>query len=177
VDARLRENEARVHQIERQLQEEQDRIKRLEFAEIRMPFDGAIWRNNVVIGSNVVVGNELQRILDCRDLSSTSWCRRSITTRSFPAGRPRFACSAATRYCRVRSSRARQRRRGRGIHPGRDAAREPRQERPHPDRPSALGHYTNCPNFCQVGRTAQVRFESRTFPLKRWLNALWFSIT
>jgi len=32
-------------------------------------------------------------------------------------------------------------------------------------------------NFCQVGRSVQVRFRSRSFPLKHWFQALWFSIT
>jgi hypothetical protein len=32
-------------------------------------------------------------------------------------------------------------------------------------------------NFCQVGRSVQVRFKSRNFPLKHWFYALWFSIT
>ena len=33
------------------------------------------------------------------------------------------------------------------------------------------------PNFCQVGRSAEVRFEGRFFPLGRWLKSLWFSIS
>jgi hypothetical protein len=36
---------------------------------------------------------------------------------------------------------------------------------------------TDYQNFCQIGRTAQVRFEGRSFPLKRWLTSLLFTIT
>ncbi|TIU24737.1 MAG: HlyD family secretion protein, partial [Mesorhizobium sp.] len=50
------------------LAEEARRVDSLERAVMTMPFNGVIWRNNVVAGANVVAGNELLRVLDCRDL-------------------------------------------------------------------------------------------------------------
>ena len=68
LDARTRETQARIEQLTRQLGEETVRVERQEDAEIVMPFNGVIWRNSVVAGSNVVVGQEISRILDCREL-------------------------------------------------------------------------------------------------------------
>jgi hypothetical protein len=36
---------------------------------------------------------------------------------------------------------------------------------------------TDYENFCQVGRSVQVRFRTRSLPFVRWIKALWFSIT
>jgi hypothetical protein len=37
--------------------------------------------------------------------------------------------------------------------------------------------HTDYANFCQVGRSVQVRFRTRSLPIVRWLKSLWFSIT
>ena len=178
VDVRLRENEARVHQIEKQLQEEQDRIKRLEFAESRMPFDCVIWRNNVVIGTNVVVGSELQRILDCRDLFIDILVSEADHDEIYPGRSAEIRLLGRSEVLEgdvvsVRGSAA-------AVEETTLAATPPQSRGKNAQIRVALAPSlinTDFPNFCQVGRTAQVRFESRTFPLKRWLNALWFSIT
>ncbi|HEY8579735.1 MAG TPA: HlyD family efflux transporter periplasmic adaptor subunit [Beijerinckiaceae bacterium] len=178
LDARTRENEERVAQIERQLTEERDRIKRLEVAEITMPLTGVIWRNNVVEGSNVVVGNELSRILDCRDLfvdilvSEVDYDEiypgRSAEVRLLGRGDPLRGAVIS-----VRGSAA--------VVEEVTLAAMPPQTRGRNARirvaldPSPLN--MDFTNFCQVGRSVQVRFESARIPLRRWISALWFSIT
>lgn len=68
VEAQIRIETARAQQLNLQLSLERSRNDRLSFTPVRIPFEGVIWRNNVVAGSNVLVGNELLRLLDCRDL-------------------------------------------------------------------------------------------------------------
>jgi hypothetical protein len=41
--------------------------------------------------------------------------------------------------------------------------------------PSVLN--TDSANFCQVGRSVQVRFARSSIPWARWLESLWFSIS
>ena len=70
ADVQVREaaETARIIQLKKQLEIERGRNDSLEQAPIRMPFDGVIWRNSVVEGSNVVVGADMMRVLDCREL-------------------------------------------------------------------------------------------------------------
>jgi hypothetical protein len=178
LDTRLRENEARAAQIEKQLAEEEDRVRRLESANIRMPFPGVIWRNAVVSGSNVVVGNELLRVLDCRDLFVDILVSEVDYDEIFPGRKARIrlvgrADTLAGEVMSVRGSQA-------VVEEVILAATPPKsQGRNARIRVSIEGSELNddYANFCQVGRTVQVRFESRTLPLERWIKAIWFSIT
>jgi hypothetical protein len=143
-----------------------------------MPFDGVIWRNSVVIGTNVVVGNELQRILDCRDLFVDMLVSESDFDEIFPGrlAEVRLIGRSDVLLGTVLSARG-----SAAVVTETVLAASPPVSGDKNARirvalaPSAIN--TDFANFCQVGRTAQVRFETRTFPLKRWLNALWFSIT
>lgn len=178
IDARLRENEARVEQIEKQLAEEKDRIRRLEFAAMTMPFEGVVWRNNVVAGSNVVVGNELTRVLDCRDLFVDILVSEVDYDEIFPgrAAEVRLLGSHQILKGQVISVRG-----SAAVVEETTLAATPPQSRGRNARirvglaPSDL--QTDYENFCQVGRSVQVRFDTRSFPIKRWLSSLWFSIS
>ncbi len=61
ADLQLREQDlkARIAQLETQEDEERTRNRTLSYATLRMPFEGVIWRNNVVEGSHVIAGNDL----------------------------------------------------------------------------------------------------------------------
>jgi multidrug resistance efflux pump len=178
IDVRLKENEAREEQLEKQLAEEQDRIRRTERAEIEMPFEGVVWRNGVVGGNHVVVGQEITRILDCRDLfvdilvSEADYDEivpgREAEVRLYGGGdvikgyvvsvRGNAAVVDETTLAATLPA-------GRG-----------RNARIRVSLPES-GLEKDFENFCQVGRSAQVRFATRTAPLKRWIRSLWFSIS
>ena len=68
LNSRIAENEARATEVEKQLTEEGIRVSSLQSATATAPFDGVVWSRNIVNGSNVVLNNELMRILDCREL-------------------------------------------------------------------------------------------------------------
>lgn len=68
INTRIVENSTRADQIDYQLVEEEKRVRSLESAAISSPFSGVVWTRNVVNGSNVILNNELMRILDCREL-------------------------------------------------------------------------------------------------------------
>ncbi len=178
IDTRLKETEARVHQIENQLEEETARVARLERAEIKMPFNGVIWRNNVVVGSNVVVGHELERILDCRDLFVDILVSEVDYDEIFPGREAQIRLLGRESSLRgvvgsVRGSAA--------VVEEVTLAATPPVSKGKNARirvtldPSDLNE--DFANFCQVGRSVQVRFASRTIPFSRWIKALWFSIT
>jgi multidrug resistance efflux pump len=178
IDARLRENEAREEQIEKQLVQEQDRIKRLQGAEISMPFEGVVWRNDVVVGTNVVVGQGMMRILDCRDLFVDILVSEANYDEIKPGRDAEIRLlgrsdSLMGQVISVRGS-------GAVVDETILAATPPEGGRRNARIRVAFQNsdlekdYTN---FCQVGRSAQVRFATRNFPLKRWISALWFSIS
>lgn len=178
LDSRVRENETRAEHIEKQLTEELARIKKLEFAVIAMPFDGVIWRNNVVEGSNVVVGNELLRILDCRDLFVDILVDEVDYDEIFPGRSAQVRLlgrseTVAGTVISVRGSAATVEEPVLAASPPQSRGRAARI-RVALEASSLNADFTN---FCQVGRTVQVRFESRRLPIRRWIDSLWFSIT
>jgi multidrug resistance efflux pump len=177
VDARLKENEARAEQIEKQLAEELDRIKRLEGTVITMPFEGVLWRNNVVVGTNVVVGHELIRVLDCRDLFVDILVSEVDSDEITPGRDAEVRLLGrgdvlAGKVLSVRGTAA--------VVEESILAATPPQSRGRSARIRVSLQKSDLEkdyeNFCQVGRSVQVRFETRAFPLRRWVNSLWFSI-
>ncbi len=179
IASRRAEQEAREIKLQRQIADEAARVKSLNLAEIRADFTGVMWRNSVVEGSTILVGNEMMRILDCRDLFvdilvhevdyDDIYPYRDAEVRLF--GRDTVVPG---RVLSIRGSRA-------DIEDKVLAATEPR---------SGDGQYARIrvqlaqsdlnddfQHFCQVGRTAQVRFRTRSLPVARWLRSLWFSIS
>jgi multidrug resistance efflux pump len=180
ADLQLRERElkARIAQLETQHDEEHARNRDLSYAVLRMPFEGVIWRNNVVEGSHVIAGNELMQILDCRDLVVDILVAEVDYDEIYPGRGAQIRLlgrsdaidgqvlavrgSAAVTEDVVLAAKLPQSR-------GKDA--RIRVVLPQ----SALN--TDYANFCQVGRSVQVRFRTRSLPIVRWFKALWFSIT
>jgi hypothetical protein len=143
-----------------------------------MPFVGVIWRNNVVEGSHVIAGNELLQVLDCRDLFVDILVSEVDYDEIYPGRDAQVrllgrADALDGHVLSVRGSAA-------VVEDVILAAKLP-QSRGKDARirvalpESALN--TDYANFCQVGRSVQVRFRTRSLPIVRWFKALWFSIT
>ncbi|APG94911.1 MULTISPECIES: HlyD family secretion protein [Sinorhizobium] len=177
LDTRIAENETRASQAAQQLTEEEKRVRSLESATIPSPFGGVVWSRNVVSGSNVVLNNEMMRILDCRELFvdilvpevdyDEIYPGREAEVRLFGRGDVFKGKVQA-----VKGSSA-------VVEKDSLAANEPEtEERSARIRvalaPSALN--ADFANFCQVGRTAQVRFSKRNIRLTRWFESLWFNL-
>jgi multidrug resistance efflux pump len=180
VQMQARAERARIQQLERQMELERERNDRLSTAIVRVPFDGVIWRNNVVAGSNVVVGNELTRLLDCRDLfvdilvneidyddihpgataevrllgSSQIIAGTVLSVRGSSAAVEEMVLAAIPPESRGKSARIRV-----------ALAPNPMQR--------------DFANFCQVGRSVQVRIARATRRLQflNGVKSLWFSIS
>jgi len=180
VQMQARAERARIQQLERQIELERERNDRLSTAVVRVPFDGVIWRNNVVAGSNVVVGNDLVRLLDCRDLfvdilvneidyddihpgataevrllgSSQIILGTVLSVRGSSAAVEETVLAAVPPESRGKSARIRV------------ALEQNAMQR-------------DFPNFCQVGRSVQVRIARATkrFRLPNAVKGLWFSIS
>jgi multidrug resistance efflux pump len=175
---RERDLNARIAQLETQLDQERARNRALRYAVLRMPFEGVIWRNNVVEGSHVIAGNELLQVLDCRDLFVEILVSEVDYDEIYPGREAQIRLlgrsdtlqgkvlavrgSAAVTEDVVLAAKLPQSR-------GKDA----RIRVALPESPL----HTDYANFCQVGRSVQVRFKTRSIPLVRWLKSLWFSIT
>jgi multidrug resistance efflux pump len=169
---------ARKDKLHQQIKDEQERVKNLGAQSINAPQDGVMWRAYVREGSSVVQGAELGRILDCSELVVDVLLGESQYDEIYP-GRP-----AQVRLIgrddvlpgevqSVRGSAA-------DVEEKTMAATLPAQKSKNARirvrlAPSVLN--SDYDNYCQVGRTAQVRFESRRFPIVRWLRSLWFSIS
>jgi multidrug resistance efflux pump len=175
---RERELKARITQLETQHDDEHARNRALGYAVLRMPFEGVIWRNNVVEGSNVIAGNELVQILDCRDLFVDILVSEVDYDEIYPGRNAQIRLLGRSdaidgQVLAVRGSAA-------VVEDVILAAKLP-QSRGKDARirvalpESALN--TDYANFCQVGRSVQVRFRTRSLPIVRWFKALWFSIT
>lgn len=175
---RRREQEARYVKLRAQVSEQEGYLQNLGFASLRSDFDGVMWRNNVVAGSNVVVGTELLSILDCSDLFVDIVVHEANYDDLYPGLEAEvrlFGRDSAIpgHVLSVRGSRA-------DMEDKVLAATPPRIEGKYARirvqlSPSDLN--TDYQNYCQVGRTAQVRFRTRSVPFVRWLRSLWFSIS
>lgn len=178
LSTRIAENRTRAAQVETQLAEEEARVRSLSAAPIPAPFDGVVWRNNVVSGSNVQLGNELVRLLDCRDLFVDILVPEVDYDEIYPgrAAEVRLLGRSETlpaEVLSVRGSAATVEELTLAATPPAAKGRSARIRLAL--RPSELN--SDFGNFCQVGRSVQVRFESRALPLRRWMSSLWFSIS
>ncbi|WP_353646661.1 HlyD family efflux transporter periplasmic adaptor subunit [Mesorhizobium sp. WSM2239] len=178
LDAAAKENRTRQEQIANQLAEEVRRNHSLERAVMNMPFDGVIWRNNVVAGANVVAGNELVRVLDCRDLFvdilvpevdfDQIYPRRVAEVRIFGTDRV-----ISGQVLSVRGNSANVEEPTLAATPPSGTGRNARI-RVALAKSNVNADYAN---FCHVGRSVQVRFRMRSFRIGNWLERLWFSIS
>lgn len=180
ADLQLREQDlkARIAQLETQEDEERTRNRTLSYATLRMPFEGVIWRNNVVEGSHVIAGNDLLQVLDCRDL----FVDILVSETEYDEIRPgRNAQVRLLGRSDVLDGQVLSARGSGAVVADVVLAAQPPQSRGNDARirvglpESALN--TDYSNFCHVGRSVQVRFRTRSLPIVRWLTALWFSIT
>ncbi|GJD78259.1 HlyD family secretion protein [Methylobacterium gregans] len=184
VEAQIRTEKARIQQLKGQLHLERARNDRLSLAAVQVPFEGVIWRNNVVAGSNVVVGNELMRLLDCRDLFVDILVDEVDYDEIKPGDRADVRLLGTSdiiggHVLSVRGSAA-------AVEEVVLAALPPKSRGKNARIRVALdpsGMQTDYANFCQVGRTVQVRFARtsslQTFadPVMNWVKSLWFSIS
>lgn len=172
------EYRARVNKLEQQIAEETERVNKLGFAAVYSEIDGVMWRNYVVAGSNVTVGHELLNILDCHDLFVDILVHEVDYDELLPGREAEVRLlgrdsAIPGQVSFVRGSRA-------DFEDKILAAGLPRMEGKYAKirvnlSPSDLN--TDYQNFCQVGRSVQVRFSARRIPLLRWLRSLWFSIS
>lgn len=177
LNTRIAENKTRAAEVREQLIEEEKRIRSLEQATVPSPFGGVVWTRNVVNGSNVVLNNELLRILDCRQLFVDILVPEVDYDDIYPGrtAEVRLFGRAEVFEGQVQSVK------GSSAVVEKDslAANEPETDERNARirvalRPSALN--TDFANFCQVGRTVQVRFSKRTLRLTQWIESLWFSL-
>lgn len=177
LNTRIAENEARAKQTDQQIAEEERRVLSLEAATIPSPFDGVVWSRNVVSGSNVVLNNEMMRILDCRELFVDILVPEVDYDEIYPGREAEVRLFGRGDVFKGRVQAVK----GSSAVAEKDAlaANEPETEERNARirvtlAPSALN--TDFANFCQVGRTAQVRFSKRSLHLAQWVQSLWFSL-
>ncbi|OCP05702.1 MULTISPECIES: HlyD family efflux transporter periplasmic adaptor subunit [unclassified Ensifer] len=177
LNTRIAENSTRADQTGRQLAEEEKRVRSLELATISSPFGGVVWSRNVVNGSNVILNNELLRILDCRELFVDILVPEVDYDEIYPGREAEVRLLGRSEIFKgkvqaVKGSSA-------VLEKDNLAAKEPEaDERDARIRiqlvPSALN--TDFGNFCQVGRTAQVRISKHNLQLTQWIKGLWFNL-
>ncbi|HEV7321422.1 MAG TPA: HlyD family efflux transporter periplasmic adaptor subunit [Ensifer sp.] len=177
LNTRIAENRTRADETKRQMLEEQKRVRSLELADIASPFGGVVWSRNVVNGSNVILNNELMRILDCRELFVDILVPEVDYDEIYPGREAEIRLLGRSEVFKgkvqaVKGSSA-------VVEKDNLAAKEPEaDERDAQIRiqllPSALN--SDFGNFCQVGRTAQVRISKHSFQLARWIKGLWFNL-
>lgn len=178
IASKLKEQEGRRAKLEKQIEEETGRLNRLSSATTKIDFNSVMWRNNVVQGSNVIVGSELMRVLDCRDLFVDILVPEVNYDEVYPGLRAEVRLFGSDRILpgQVQSVR--------GSHADIEdkvlAAQLPRGEAQYARIRVLLSLSdlnTDFKNFCHVGRTVHVRLPRRSFSFTKWLQALWFSIS
>lgn len=177
LNTRIAENRTRADQAEQQMIEEEKRVLSLESATVPSPFNGVIWARSIVGGSNVVLNNEMMRVLDCRELFvdilvpevdyDEIYPGREAEVRLFGRGEV-----FKGRVQALKGSLA-------VVEKDSLAANEPETEERNARirillEPSGLN--TDFANFCQVGRTVQVRIAKHNLRLTQWIKGLWFSL-
>ncbi len=177
LNTRIAENKMRAGESEQQMAEEERRVRSLESAAILSPFEGVVWSRNIVGGSNVILNNEMMRVLDCRDLFVDILVPEVDYDEIYPGreAEVRLFGRAEVFKGKVQSVK------GSSAVVEKDllAANEPEtDERNARIRIllSASALNTDFANFCQVGRTAQVRISKRAVRLSQWIESLWFSL-
>ncbi|MBB5574840.1 MULTISPECIES: HlyD family secretion protein [Rhizobium] len=177
LNSRIAENETRAAEVDKQLIEERNRVGSLESATAIAPFDGVVWSRSIVNGSNVVLNSELMRLLDCREMFVDILVPEVDYDEIYPglAAQVRlFGRSDVFNgtVVSVKGSSA-------AVDSDSFAASLPVSSqrnariRVHLD-PSFMND--DFANFCQVGRTVQVRFPKHGIGLTNWVKNLWFSI-
>ncbi|AWM29322.1 efflux RND transporter periplasmic adaptor subunit [Sinorhizobium fredii] len=169
LSTRIAENKTRASEVQKQLSEEEKRVRSLEWAAVPSPLSGVVWNRNIVSGTNVVRGKEMMRVLDCRELFVDILVPEVDYDEIYPG---RDAKVRLFGRGEVFSGRV-QMVKGPSAVVEKDslAANEPKtKERNARIRlllaSSALN--TDYANFCQVGRTVQVRFSKRYLRLTQW---------
>jgi len=177
LNTRIAENEARASQAAQQLAEEERRVRNLESATIPSPFDGVVWSRSIVSGSNVVLNNEMMRILDCRELFVDILVPEVDYDEIYPGREAEVRLFGRADVFKgqvqaVKGSSA-------VVEKDSLAANEPETDERNARirillAPSALN--SDFANFCQVGRTAQVRISKHNLRLTQWIKGLWFNL-
>lgn len=177
LNTRIAENQTRAAEVERQLVEEEKRVKSLELAAVSSPFSGVVWSRNIVGGSNVILNNELMRILDCRELFVDILVPEVDYDEIYPGREADVRLLGRSEVFKGRVQVVK----GASAVVEKDnlAAKEPQtDERDAQIRvqllPSALN--TDFDNLCQVGRTAQVRITRHSLKPMQWVRHLWFNL-
>ncbi|MBP2233833.1 multidrug resistance efflux pump [Sinorhizobium kostiense] len=177
LNTRIAENRTRASQIEVQIAEEDKRVRSVETATVTSPFEGVVWSRNVVSGSNVILNNEMMRILDCRELFVDILVPEVDYDEIYPGREAEVRLFGRSEVFKgevqaVKGSSA-------VVEKDQLAANEPETEERNARirillQRSALN--TDFANFCQAGRTVQVRISKSTVRLSQWIESLWFSI-
>ena len=163
IAARVSEQETRVAQIERQIAEEERRLAKAGSAQIVSPHDGVVWRVLAAPGSDLVIGQDVAEVLDCRStflevlVSETRYNATHVgeTLNYRLVGGDDFRTATVTALRGANAVAA-----DRGLAANLTAARDS-QFRVYatfdadPDGPTAA---SNASGYCDVGRHAQVRF-------------------
>ncbi|MBB6302699.1 multidrug resistance efflux pump [Rhizobium leucaenae] len=177
LNSRIAENQTRAAEVEKQLIVERSRVDTLESATATAPFDGVVWSRTIVNGSNVVLNSELMRLLDCREMFVDILVPEVDYDEIYPG------LSAQVRLfgrsdvfngtvASVKGSSA-------AVESDSFAASLPASSQRNARirvrlEPSFMND--DFANFCQVGRTVQVRFPKHGIGLSNWVKSLWFSI-
>ncbi|RUM06545.1 HlyD family secretion protein [Rhizobium chutanense] len=177
LNSRIAENETRASEAQKQLVEEKTRVSNLESATAIAPFDGVVWSRSIVNGSNVVLNNELMRLLDCRELFVDILVPEVDYDEIYPGLAAQVRLFGRNDVFKgtvvsVKGSSA-------AVETDSFAASLPPSTqrnariRVHLD-PSVMNN--DFANFCQVGRSVQVRFSKHRMDASNWVKKLWFSI-
>jgi multidrug resistance efflux pump len=177
LSARQRDLEAQAQRINQRLAIDDQQRRTFSEAVVSAPITGVIWRNNVVEGSNVVVGSELMRVLDCRVLFVDILLSEGDYDEFSPGTEAQVRLYGASQILRgqvesVRGSAASTEEPTLAARPPEGTGRLARVR----VRLSPSDLSRDYPNFCQVGRTAQVRFRTSGLPVPTWVRGLWFSL-
>jgi multidrug resistance efflux pump len=177
LNSRIAENETRATEVQKQLVKEADRVSSLESATATAPFDGVVWTRSIVNGSNVVLNDELMRLLDCRELFVDILVPEVNYDEIYPGLVAKVRLFGRSDVFKgtvisVRGSSA-------SVETDSFAASlPPSTQRNARIRVRLDPSFMNddFANSCQVGRTVQVRFSKHGIDVSNWVKSLWFSI-
>jgi len=172
------ELEARLVKLKQQITDEEERLNKLSYAVLRTHTPGVMWRNFIVLGSNVIVGTQLVDILDCRNLFVDIIVHEVNYDDIYPGHEAEVRLFGRNEVVNGNVTYVR------GSHADFEskvlAATLPRTEGKYAKIRVQLNYSemnTDYQNFCQVGRTAHVRLRTSGLSIVKWLRHLWFSIS
>jgi multidrug resistance efflux pump len=177
LNTRIAENKTRASQTRQQMIEEERRVQILASATVPSPFGGVVWSRNIVGGSNVVLNNELMRILDCRELFVDILVPEVDYDEIYPGREAEVRLFGRSEVFRGRVQAVK----GSSAVVEKDslAANEPETKERNARIRILLatsGINTDFASFCQVGRSAQVRISKQRMRLGQWIESLWFRL-